>query len=247
MISSNAIFASSDIEETLAYYRDVLGFESTWTWGEPPVFGSATMGGVTIMFNLQPDLAAKVRGHQHGIKVEDADELYRLHQSRDALVVEEIEDKPWGIREYIVEDLNGYHLRIGGPLSSEAPKSLPFPDGVTIERRKPTDDEFLMVIGELQDPGLLERTWNGVVAHSPSGEPIGVLRIIWDAPAWFSIWDVAVLPEWQGRRIGSTMMKEALEMIREASTGAIVHLFTYKHGFYERLGFTKETVSMRRL
>ena len=120
-------------------------------------------------------------------------------------------------------------------------------DGVTIERRKPTDDEFLMVIGELQDPGLLERTWNGVVAHSPSGEPIGVLRIIWDAPAWFSIWDVAVLPEWQGRRIGSTMMKEALEMIREASTGAIVHLFTYKHGFYERLGFTKETVSMRRL
>ena len=68
-----------------------------------------------------------------------------------------------------------------------------------------------------------------------------------DAPGWFSIWDVAVVPEWQAQRIGSTMMKEALEMIREASPGAIVHLFTYKHGFYERLGFTKETACIRRL
>ena len=63
MISSNAIFAASDIEATLAYYKDVLGFESTWTWGDPPVFGSASNGGVTIMFNLQPELAARVRGH----------------------------------------------------------------------------------------------------------------------------------------------------------------------------------------
>jgi hypothetical protein len=43
------------------------------------------------------------------------------------------------------------------------------------------------------------------------------------------------------------MLEEALAMIREASPGAIVYLFTYKHGFYERLGFAKELVSMLRL
>ena len=252
VISSTAIFASSDIEATLAYYKDVLGFESTWTWGDPPTFGSASMGGVTIMFNLQPDLAAKVRGHQHGVKVDDVDELHRLHRSKGAHVVSEIEDKPWGLREYIVEDLNGYHLRFGGPPAGDALKSNPFPEGVTIERRKPTSDEYAGVAGRAFGhkepvPGLLESTWNGLVARSPDGETIGVLRIMWDAPGWFSIWDVAVVPDWQARRIGSTMMKEALEMIREASPGAIVHLFTYKHGFYERLGFTKETVSVRRL
>lgn len=252
MISSTAIFACSDIEASLAYYKDVLGFESSWTWGEPPTFGSASMGGVTIMFNLQPELAAKVRGHQHGVKVDDVDELYRLHRDKGAHVVAEVEDKPWGLREYIVEDLNGYHLRFGGPPSSEAPKSKPFPEGVTLERRNPTTDEYAGVAGpsfghKETPPGLLERTWNGVVARSPDGETIGVLRIMWDAPGWFSIWDVAVVPDWQSQRIGSTMMKEALELIREASPGAIVHLFTFKHGFYERLGFTKETVSMRRL
>ena len=252
VISSTAIFAASDIEATLAYYKDVLGFESTWTWGDPPVFGSASMGGVTLTFELRPELAAKVHGHPHGVRVADADELYRLHNSRGAHVVSKIEDKPWGIREYIVEDLNGYHLRIGGPASSDAPKSNPFPVGVTIERRKPTQDEFAAVAGQAfeykeQPPQLLEGTWSGVVARSPERATIGVMRIMWDAPGWFGIWDLAVVPEWQARRIGSTMMKEALVMIREASPNAIVHLFTYKHGFYERLGFTKEAVSMRRL
>ncbi|MBA3726863.1 MAG: VOC family protein, partial [Armatimonadetes bacterium] len=101
MISSTAIFASSDIEATLAHYKDVLGFEASWTWGNPPSFGSASMGGVSIMFNLQPDLAARVGGHQHWIKVDDADELYRFHQAKRAKIVEGIEDKPWGVREYV--------------------------------------------------------------------------------------------------------------------------------------------------
>jgi len=252
VISSTAIFASSDIQATLAYYKDVLGFESTWTWGDPPTFGSASRGGVTIMFNLQPDLAARIKGHQHWVKVDDVDELHRLHRSNGATVVQEIEDKPWGVREYVVEDLNGYHLRFAGAPSSEVAKSKPFPEGIMIERRKPTPDEYACVAGaafgyKKAEPGLLDRTWNGVVALSFEGKAIGVLRIMWDAPGWFSIWDVAVVPDWQAHRIGSTMMKEALEMIREASPGAIVHLFTYKHGFYERLGFGMETVSVRRL
>ncbi|MHB8635756.1 MAG: GNAT family N-acetyltransferase [Fimbriimonadaceae bacterium] len=252
MISSTAIFAASDIAATLAYYKDVLGFESTWTWGDPPVFGSASTGGVTITFELRPALATMVRGHPHGVKVEDADALFRLHTSRNAHIVSDIEDKPWGIREYTVEDLNGYHLRFSGPPASDAPKSNPFPEGATIELRKPTGDEYASVAGgafgyKNPDPWLLENTWNGIVARSPGGETIGILRIMWDAPGWFSIWDVAVLPDWQARRVGSTMMKEALDMIREASPNANVHLFTTKDGFYERLGFTKETVSIRRL
>src|SRR5438046_8208687 len=136
VISSTAIFASSDIEATLAYYKDVLGFESSWTLGDPPYFGSSSMGGVSIMFSLEPDLAAKIRGHQHWIKVDDADELYRLHKSKGAQIVSEVDDKPWGFREYVVEDINGYHLRFAGPPSSEPPKSKPFPNGITIERRK---------------------------------------------------------------------------------------------------------------
>ena len=204
------------------------------------------------MFNLRPELAKRVRGHEHWIKVDDPDELYRLHTHNQAQFVSPIEDKPWGFREYVVEDINGYHLRFAGPLSSTAAKSQPFPEGVKIERRKPTREEYAGVANAAFGykepvPGILENTWGGVVARSPGGDAIGVLRIMQDAPGWFSIWDVAVTPDWQAKRIGSTMMQAALDIVGEARPSAIVFLFTYKHGFYERLGFGLETVSMRRL
>jgi len=257
MISSTPIFACSDINKTLAHYKDVLGFESLWTWGETPDFGGASMGGVSIFFNLQPDLAKRIHGHQHWIKVDDADELCAFHRAKGAKIVAELEDKPWSVREYIVEDINGYLLRFAGPPSSEVPKSQPFPDGVTIERRLATAEEFFHVcskafgnsevgFGDTAE-SVLARTWNGVSARSPSGETIGVLRIVHDAPGWFSIWEVAVLPDWQAKRIGSKMMDEAAAMIREACPGAIVFLFTFKRKFYARLGYGEESVCMRRL
>ena len=63
-------------------------------------------------------------------------------------------------------------------------------------------------------------------------------------PGWVSIWDVAIVPNWQGRDIGSEIMKRALAMIREASPGAAVFLFTSKLGFYEHLGLREEKVTM---
>jgi len=252
VINSTAIFACSDLLATIAYYKEVLGFEASWTWGEPPSFGSAYVGGVSIFFNVNPELAARVKGHQHWISVDGVDALYELHKAKGAKIVSEIADRPWDFREYVVEDLNGYHLRFAQLSSGAVPPSEPFPEGVKIERRKPTPEEFFAVTGPTFGhkepmPELLERTWNGVVALSPGGEVIGVLRIMWDAAGWFSIWDVAVVPRWQAKRIGSKIMKEALELIREASPGANVHLFTFKRGFYERLGFKEEKVSIRRV
>ncbi len=251
MITSTAIFAATDVVATLEYYQRVLGFESTWTHGTPPTFGGANFGGVTIMFAQNPELAARVVGHQHWIKVDDARASYDLHKRLGANIVSDIEDKPWGTREYTVEDLNGYHLRIGGPPSSSPPKSQPLPEHVRLERRLPTPEEYERVAGAAfgahRDSGPLAETWGGVIAKVDGGETVGVLRIMHDAPGWFSIWDVAVMPEWQANRIGSAMMQEALAMIKAVSPGANVFLFTYQHGFYERLGFGMETVSMRRV
>ncbi len=249
---STPIFAAADILATIGYYKDVLGFESSWTWGEPPTFGSVSLGNVSMMFCLQPDLAAKVQGHQHWFKVEDVDDLYEKHQERGAKIVSPIENKPWDVREYVVEDLNGYHLRLAGPPSQPVAKSRAFPEGVQVVCRKPTAEEFAEVAGKIfyQDgipATILENTWQGVVALSPEGEAVGAARIMWDAPGWFSVWDVAVKPEWQGQRIGEAIMKETLNLVHEASPGAFVYLFTFKQGFYERLGFGQETVSMRKV
>jgi uncharacterized glyoxalase superfamily protein PhnB len=247
VINSTAIFACSDIEKTLSYYRDVLGFESSWTWGEPPTFGGAKMDGASIMFCWQPELAERISGHQHWLTVDSVEQLYESHRSKGASIISDIEDKPWGFREYVVEDLNGYHLRFAGHPSTASVASKDFPEEVSLIARKPTCEEFHQIQGQELSPDLLEKTWNGIVALSPSGETIGILRIMWDAQDWYSIWDVIVTPEWRAQRIGSAMMKEAIKTIRQVSPSAIVHLFTFSHGFYERLGFKLESASVRRL
>lgn len=253
MISkSTAIFASADIAKTLQFYKDVLGFETTWTWGDPPTFGTASIGGVTVMFGLDPDLAGKVQGHSHFFEVDDADAWYSRHLENGAKIVSDIEDKPWGLREYEVEDPSGYRLRFAGPLSFTPGRAEPMPEGIRFERRLPAQDESTWLYREAfddkkADGSFVAMSWNGVVAVLEDGTACGMVRIVNEARGWYSIWDVAVVPELQGRGIGRRMVDEALEMIREASPGAWVYLFTYKPKFYEKLGFGQETVTMRKV
>jgi ribosomal protein S18 acetylase RimI-like enzyme len=249
---SSPIFVAADVSETIRFYTEVLGFPTSWKWGDPPTVGAATWGGVSIMFSFRPEFVGRVEGLEQWIDVEDVNGLHALHLERGAMIVSPIEDKPWGKREYTVRDINGYHLRFAGDPSYTPRGTGVFPEDVEIVRRMPTLEEFQRVAGKAfyndgMPTGILERTWRAVVATGERGEVIGTTRIVFDAPGWFSIWDVAVLPDWQGRRIGTAMMEAALEIVHEESPGAFVYLFTFKHGFYERLGFDKGGVQIRKV
>lgn len=36
------VLAVRDINETITYWQDVLGFPTKWTWGEPPAHGAVS-------------------------------------------------------------------------------------------------------------------------------------------------------------------------------------------------------------
>lgn len=250
--SSTAVFACTSVEETLTYYKEVIGFTSSWSVGDPPFFGAVNWGDVRIMFNQQEELAARVRGHEHSIYLEEIDRLYAIHMRGGANIVEPIENKPWDIREYVVEDINGYRLHFTGPTSDHSKLSSPLPHGVTIERKKPSADDYAEIesaaFGKpMNGTEWIDKSWGGVIARSAESEPIGALRIMMDSTGWFSIWDVVVKPNWQGRHVGLEMMMAALETIRTDSPGATVNLFAAKYGFYEKLGFHKGTTCIRRV
>jgi ribosomal protein S18 acetylase RimI-like enzyme len=250
LLAGIPIFATASIADTLRFYGEVLGFAVDWTYGEPATFASVSWGGATVMFNLQPELAASVRGHQHWFKVEDVDALYARHLERGAHVVSPIQDKPWGAREYILEDPSGYHLRFAGSPVSQAPTSAEPPAGLRVERRLPSAEEYATLAGaefyaDRPIAHVLPDSWGGVVAVSADREAVGMARIVRDAPGWYSVWDVAVLPDWRGRRIGDALMREVLATVREVDSGANVFLFTAKYPFYEKLGFHREIVCMR--
>ena len=73
-----ADFSVADVVATVRYYRDVLGFEKDWVWGEPPDFGGVRWGKVGAMFALQSGPDSNVHGQWHSFFVEGIDGLYSL-------------------------------------------------------------------------------------------------------------------------------------------------------------------------
>ena len=44
------LFVVNDVMKSIAYYRDVLGFDVVFTYGEPVFYGGVQRGDVTIHF-----------------------------------------------------------------------------------------------------------------------------------------------------------------------------------------------------
>lgn len=250
LTSSEPIFAVSDVRETVRFYRDVLGFESEWFWGDPPNFGGVRWGRVHVMFCLQPDMKGKTEGQQHWFKVEDVQAIYDRHKSSGAPITSDIENKPWGMREYTVRDINGYYLRFAGPATYEPSKTSTemLPPHIRIEIRKATLDEYMKIteaVGWNKDattmPRALELSLFGVVAKDTrDDQTVGMARVCGDG-RYYTIWDVMVLPSYQGQKIGSAMMEAAMAELRKMGPkNAFVGLFTGKPAFYERFGFVRD-------
>lgn len=254
---SEPIFAVRDVVETISFYREVLGGTGEWTYGDPPGFGGIRLGGVQVCIQRQPELAERIEGHEHFLFTEDVDGMHQRHAEAGAPIVDPLENKPWGLREYVIRDPNGYRLRIHGPPRYEKPAAAleAMPEYITIESRLPSFAEYQSLKRSVDWNSDHDRAEDlticctGVTAvDSRTGRVVGMARAVRDAPMWFSVWDVIVEPEHQSRRVGSALMERLLADLRTIGpAGSNVFLFTFHHPFYERLGFEKQSCSMLRL
>jgi uncharacterized glyoxalase superfamily protein PhnB len=93
----------ADVERAQQHYRDALGFEIAWL--EPgKEIGAVSRGHVAIFFRKrEPPFEPAV----HWVFAEDIDASYRELQASGAIIVEPLELKPWGLRQFTVSDLDG--------------------------------------------------------------------------------------------------------------------------------------------
>ena len=101
----------ADVERAQQYYRDVLGFEIAWL--EPgKEIGAVSLDKTAIFFRkrTQPFEPAV-----HWVFAEHIDTTYQELKDLGASIVDPLEDKPWGIRQFTIEDLDGnvFHFHHG--------------------------------------------------------------------------------------------------------------------------------------
>ena len=108
------VFAVADLKEALAFYCGVLEFEEVWRFGEPPHRAGVAKDGVEI------HLDANRAGAPPGPSVvychmEDAGSFYRSLQARGVAFALELQDRPWGMQDFRIEDPFGNRLGFASP------------------------------------------------------------------------------------------------------------------------------------
>lgn len=112
-------FFAADLDATLAWYRDKLGFETQFTYGKPTHYAGAIRDGFSIFFrrvDVVPLLAPDKYEEEYldaYIIVKGIDALYAEYQSRRVTLAREIGSMPWAFREFVVRDGDGRLLCFG--------------------------------------------------------------------------------------------------------------------------------------
>ena len=105
------IFPVGDVAATQKYFFDVLGFAIDWIWYDD--FGSVSRDRVCLFFSKEKTIASGLGSYW---SVDNVDAIYEEYQASNAKIASALEDKPWGVREFTIEDINGHHHRIGSDL-----------------------------------------------------------------------------------------------------------------------------------
>jgi uncharacterized glyoxalase superfamily protein PhnB len=115
-----------DVNQTVMFYEDVLGFKLDQTVPEKGQFDWASVksGEVEIMFQARASLSAEFPAFQEHltggtltlfIRMHDIQELYERVRNR----VERVQDLNvtfYGMREFSIKDPNGYFLTFAEPV-----------------------------------------------------------------------------------------------------------------------------------
>lgn len=103
-----------DIEATVNYYCNRLGFTRDFVMGDPPDHGSVTRGRVGIQFTLSPAsfTAISYPGWFY-LFTENIDALANEYEEQGLVFSQPLSTREHGMREFEVMDLNGFRLRFG--------------------------------------------------------------------------------------------------------------------------------------
>ncbi|HTD92698.1 MAG TPA: GNAT family N-acetyltransferase [Chitinophagaceae bacterium] len=260
LLHAEPVLAVKNISETISYWQKKLGFPHQWTWGEPANHGGVSWNNVFVQFSLDPEMASASEGHSVWIKVERLETLYDLHQKKGADIVTPLQNRPWGMADYTVREMNGYYLIFSAPVTDREPRQVLPPSQVRVHARQPTPQQYRHLVtavgwssssDEQTVKAILAASLFAVVAEDcDTGKIIGCAMVLGDGISFYYVKDVMVEPVWQGKRVGTAMMKELTKWLDEhAPDNSLVGLFTGEGltPFYQQFGFTTAFGMHRRI
>jgi uncharacterized glyoxalase superfamily protein PhnB len=113
LVDAATIFTVRDIGASLAYYRDALGFDVTFQYGEPTYYVCLCRDEVALHLRTAREPNWTAGNNALCIFVDDVDALHAELAARGAQIVKPPQDYAYGMRDFDVIDPNGNAITFG--------------------------------------------------------------------------------------------------------------------------------------
>ena len=119
-IRTNPHLPVKNLQQTLDYYRDNLGFYEEWTWTNDE--GKVIDGGIRrddmrLLFAEDPDFVNVINSYKKNRLplmwfVDNVDEIFSEFQKRKIEFADTLKTHAYGLKEFAFVDINGYYIRV---------------------------------------------------------------------------------------------------------------------------------------
>ena len=120
-------FTVNDVEKSLRWYRDVMGFAAGDRWEHDGQLMGAELKAGSVVFMIGQDDWKKGRDRVKGLgfrlycqTTQDVDRLAQGIKSRGGALEQEPRDEEWGSRAFTVVDPDGFKITISTPIKSRS-------------------------------------------------------------------------------------------------------------------------------
>ena len=112
------LLAVRNVKETIEFYNDILGFETGMIFPDEsnPEYADLSKDGMVMMFILANNMGIG-SDEKLGVGVNlymeidgDIDEYYAELKNKSVKIVYDINDEHFGVRDFAIEDIDGYQL-----------------------------------------------------------------------------------------------------------------------------------------
>lgn len=113
------VLAVKDLEKSANYYKDQLGFKTTWA-GDGWHF--LRRESIMVMLGECSDdrSAFETKNHSYFayIDVINIDDLFEEFSTREIVMIQPLSNKPWGQREFAIQTIDGHRIMFGQEIQS---------------------------------------------------------------------------------------------------------------------------------
>jgi uncharacterized glyoxalase superfamily protein PhnB len=110
------VICTADVEGTILWFGQTLGFQREWSYGEPAVYAGLKAGSAVLYLCSDPETASAIKEKGLGpdvfLWVTNIDAVFAQHRANGAEIIEELALRPWGVRQCVIREPNGYKLKI---------------------------------------------------------------------------------------------------------------------------------------